>query len=71
MYGILDLTIPRLSFCEFCEVSFFAHINCGVSDSKVEIQWKNQSVWFDMVPLNEQTDNFHIECNALTGTITS
>ena len=32
---------------------FFAHNNCGVNDSKVEVQWKNHSAWFKIVPLNE------------------
>ncbi len=53
MYGILDLTTPRLSFYEFGKFLFFAHNNCGVNDSKVEVQWKNHSAWFEMVPLNE------------------
>ncbi len=53
MYGIPDITIPRLRFYEFGKVPFFGHNICGVIDLKVEIQWENQSAWFEMVPLNE------------------
>ncbi len=49
MYGIPDsmhAMTPKLSFYDFGKL-LFSHSNFDVRGSKVAIQWKRQSTWFE------------------------